>query len=65
MMRVVYRDTNAWEEVLVTTSNDIAGLLAIFKESGKVTIKQKEYVVNEYRFRYDENDMPELYIELL
>ncbi|MEB9454202.1 hypothetical protein [Bacillus anthracis] len=64
-MRVVYRDTNIWEEILVTTSNDIAGLLAIFKVSKKVTIKQKDYVVNEYRFRYDENDKPELYIELL
>lgn len=62
-MRVVYRDAK-WKIKLDTTSDDIAGLIAILKVAEKVNIKAMEYKIEDYLLKYDTDDTPELYIQV-
>lgn len=62
-MRVVYRDAK-WKIKLDTTSDDIAGLIAILKVANKVKINAMEYKIDNYLLKYDTDETPELYIQV-
>ncbi len=62
-MRVVYRDAK-WKIKLDTTSDDIAGLIAILKVANKVKINAMEYKIDNYLLKYDTEETPELYIQV-
>ncbi|HDR8110422.1 TPA: hypothetical protein QCZ04_003495 [Bacillus cereus] len=62
-MKVIYRNLN-WEKILITTTEDVAGLMSILEATKSVSIKGRDYTIHGYTLKYGGDEIPELYVNL-